>query len=62
LAKLSAHRAHFLVKGGGKHHNLLLMGSSTENRLDILTHAELSKHVVALIQHEMLHLMQTDTQ
>mmetsp|Transcript_24253 Transcript_24253/g.41165 ORF Transcript_24253/g.41165 Transcript_24253/m.41165 type:complete len:283 (-) Transcript_24253:275-1123(-) len=56
LAEFSAHGADFLVEGGRKHHNLLLMRSGTENRLHVLAHTELGQHVIALVKNEVLHL------
>lgn len=38
LHELSADGLDLLREGGGEHHNLLLLGSSTENVLDIGTH------------------------
>jgi hypothetical protein len=57
LAEFPAHGAHFLVEGGGEHHDLLLVGGGAEDALHVLAHAQLGQHVVALVQDEVLHLL-----
>jgi hypothetical protein len=38
LHELLADNADLLVQGGGEHHNLLVLGSGTEDGLDVVAH------------------------
>lgn len=61
LAELSADGSDLLVQSSREHHDLLLVRSSLEDRLHILSHAQLHQHAVALIQHEVLHVRQVQS-
>ena len=47
-----------LAEGGGEHHHLLLVRSGSEDLLDISPHVQLLQHLVALVQDEMLQILQ----
>jgi hypothetical protein len=54
LAKLSANGSDLFIQSGRKHHHLLLMWSSHENALHILSHVDFGKHAIAFVQNKML--------
>merc|ERR1719431_2492087 len=58
LHELLADRSDILAECCGEHHDLLLMGSGPEDLLDISPHVKLLQHLVALVKHEMLEVLQ----
>mmetsp|Transcript_23562 Transcript_23562/g.35816 ORF Transcript_23562/g.35816 Transcript_23562/m.35816 type:complete len:269 (+) Transcript_23562:641-1447(+) len=60
LAKLLAHRTNLLAQRGTKHHNLFLVGSHTEDFLNITSHIQRLQNAIALIQHKVLDVIQLE--
>merc|ERR1712203_775251 len=58
LHELLADWSDVLGEGGAEHHHLLLVGSRTENLLHVTPHVQLLEHLVALIQDEVLQVLQ----
>merc|ERR1719273_1574075 len=58
LHELLADRPDVLAEGGGEHHHLLLVGSRPEDLLHVPPHVQLLQHLVTLVQHEMLQVLQ----
>jgi hypothetical protein len=58
LRELPADRSDLLAECGGEHHHLLLMRRLLEDGLHISSHVQLLQHLIALIQHESLQLVQ----
>jgi hypothetical protein len=58
LAKLFADGANFLRERGAEHHHLLIVGRLAKDLLNIAAHIELREHLIALIEHKMLDLVE----
>jgi len=56
LHELLAGLADLLCQGGGEHHHLLVSGCGAEDGLHIVAHVGLVKHLVALIEDEVLQI------
>jgi len=53
-----AHRSDFFGEGGREHHNLFLVRGGSEDILNIASHIELLQHFIALVENEMLDVLQ----
>mmetsp|Transcript_5324 Transcript_5324/g.9712 ORF Transcript_5324/g.9712 Transcript_5324/m.9712 type:complete len:238 (+) Transcript_5324:635-1348(+) len=60
LAKLLAHRTNLLAQRSTKHHHLLLVGSHTEDLLNVTSHIQRLQNAIALVQHEVLDVIQLE--
>ena len=49
-----------VAEGGTEHEHLLVVGRGPEHLLHIPAHVQLLQHAVALVQHEVLHLVQLE--
>ena len=58
LAELSADGSDFRAEGGAEHHHLLLMGRHSEDLLDITAHFKGLEDTIALIENEVLDVIQ----
>jgi len=59
LHELSADRLNLIGESSTEHHDLLLLGSSTEDFLDVAAHVDLVEHLVALVENEDTDAAQT---
>lgn len=60
LAKLLAYRTDFLAESGTEHHHLFLMWGHAEDLLHVTTHVKSLKDAIALVQDEMLDMVQLE--
>ena len=60
LAELAADWADLLAEGGGEHHDLLLVGGHAEDLLDVTAHLERFQDAIALIEDEMLDVVELE--
>ena len=60
LAELAADGADLLAQGGGEHHDLLLVGGHAEDLLDVTTHLERFQDAIALVEDEMLDVVELE--
>mmetsp|Transcript_9195 Transcript_9195/g.16849 ORF Transcript_9195/g.16849 Transcript_9195/m.16849 type:complete len:392 (+) Transcript_9195:196-1371(+) len=58
LGELLAHGPHGVRESGGEHHHLLLVRRGLEDLLQVAAHVELLQQPVALVQHEVLELVE----
>jgi len=57
--ELLADRADLLAQRSAEHHDLLLVRRRSEDVLHVAAHVELFQHLVALVEHEMLDVLET---
>ena len=60
LAKLLAYRTDFLAESGTEHHHLLLMWGHAKDLLHVTTHVKGLKDAIALVQDEVLDVVQLE--
>ncbi|KAH3662352.1 hypothetical protein OGAPHI_005604 [Ogataea philodendri] len=60
LHELLADRSDFLGKRGREHHHLFLEWSGSEHLLDVSSHVDLLKNLVTLVNHKVLHVVESD--
>lgn len=60
LAKLLAYRADFLAESGTEHHHLFLVWGHAKDLLHVTAHVKGLKHAIALVQYEMLDVIQLE--
>jgi len=60
LAELAADRADLLAQGGGEHHDLLLVGGHAEDLLDVAAHFQGFQDAIALVEDEMLDVIELE--
>jgi len=58
LHELLADGPDVLRECGREHHDLLLVWGRSEDLLNVATHVKLLQHLVALVENEMLHVLQ----
>ena len=61
LHELLANWSNLLAQGSAEHHNLFIVWGHLEDFLDIGSHVDLLQHLVALVEHKVLDMLQVES-